>query len=45
MVLSAGLLVLYSGILWGVMPTTAKTSWESHLAGLLVGLGLAWKVF
>lgn len=39
------LLLLYSGILWGALPTTARTSWESHLAGLLVGLGLAWKVF
>lgn len=40
--LSAALLVLYSGILWGALPTTARTSWESHLAGLVVGLGLAW---
>lgn len=36
------LLVLYSGFLWGVLPTTARTSWESHLAGLAVGLALAW---
>jgi membrane associated rhomboid family serine protease len=40
--MSVGLLVLYSGILWGALPTTAKTSWESHLAGLAVGLGVAW---
>jgi membrane associated rhomboid family serine protease len=45
MAASAALLVLYSGVLWGALPTTARTSWESHLAGLLVGLGLAWKVF
>lgn len=43
--MSLALLLLYSGILWGVLPSTARTSWESHLAGLLVGLGLAWKVF
>lgn len=36
------LLLLYSGLLWGVLPTTARTSWESHLFGLAVGLALAW---
>jgi membrane associated rhomboid family serine protease len=40
--ISAALLVLYSGLLWGVLPTTARTSWESHLFGLAVGLALAW---
>lgn len=45
MAVSMALLALYSGVLWGALPTTARTSWESHLAGLLVGLGLAWKVF
>lgn len=39
---SAGLAVLYSGFLWGVLPTTARTSWESHLFGLATGLALAW---
>lgn len=39
---SVALLLLYSGILWGVLPTTARTSWESHLFGLAVGLALAW---
>lgn len=42
MVVSAVLLVLYSGILWGVLPSTARTSWESHLFGLATGLALAW---
>lgn len=42
LVVSLSLLLLYSGILWGVLPTTSRTSWESHLAGLGVGLGLAW---
>lgn len=36
------LLLMYSGVLWGVLPTTARTSWESHLAGLATGLALAW---
>ncbi|MFZ5757153.1 MAG: rhomboid family intramembrane serine protease [Pseudomonadota bacterium] len=40
--ISIGLLMLYSGILWGALPTAARSSWESHLAGLAVGLGLAW---
>lgn len=39
---SAVLLLMYSGVLWGVLPTTARTSWESHLFGLAAGLGLAW---
>lgn len=40
--ISAVLLVLYSGLLWDTLPTTARTSWESHLFGLAVGLALAW---
>lgn len=39
---AAVLLLLYSGFLWGVLPGTAETSWESHLAGLLTGGSLAW---
>lgn len=42
MVVSAGLFLLYSSVLWGVLPTTARTSWESHLFGLALGLALAW---
>jgi len=40
---AAVLLLLYSGMLWGVIPKAAQTSWESHLAGLLVGALLAWR--
>lgn len=39
---SVVLLVMYSGLLWGALPGTARTSWESHLFGLGVGLALAW---
>lgn len=42
MVVSIVLVLLYSGIVWGVLPTAGRRSWESHLAGLAIGLGLAW---
>lgn len=42
LVIGAALLVLYSGFLWGVLPGKARVSWESHLAGLVVGAALAW---
>lgn len=42
MAASVVLLLLYSGLLWGVLPGTARTSWESHLFGLAAGLALAW---
>lgn len=46
LLVSIVLLALYSRLLWGVLPTTARTSWESHLLGLVTGLALAWgKVF
>lgn len=40
--LSVLLLVVYSGLLWGVLPAAARTSWESHLFGMGTGLALAW---
>ncbi|MEM7251357.1 MAG: rhomboid family intramembrane serine protease [Pseudomonadota bacterium] len=30
--------VLYAGLVWGVLPTERGTSWESHLFGLLAGV-------
>lgn len=32
---------LYGSLLWYVFPIDPKISWEGHLSGLLVGLGLA----
>ncbi len=32
--------VLYGGMIWGVLPTRSGVSWESHLFGLIAG-GLA----
>lgn len=34
---------LYGYMIWGIFPTEAGVSWESHLFGLLTGLFLAWK--
>ena len=42
LIIGVALLLLYAGLLWGVIPNTTRTSWESHLAGLLVGSSLAW---
>jgi membrane associated rhomboid family serine protease len=31
-------LLLYGGVFYGVLPTDPRVSWESHLAGALVGI-------
>jgi membrane associated rhomboid family serine protease len=33
--------VLYGGIVWGVLPTRSYISWEGHLCGLLAGVLVA----
>ena len=33
---------LYGYMIWGIFPTEAGVSWESHLFGLLTGIFLAW---
>ena len=32
---------VYGGMVWGVFPTKEHVSWEGHLAGMLVGVALA----
>jgi membrane associated rhomboid family serine protease len=40
--LSAICLLGYGGMLKGILPSSAAISWESHLAGLVAGIALAW---
>jgi membrane associated rhomboid family serine protease len=42
LILSVVCLVLYGGLLKGLLPTSAPVSWEGHLAGLAAGLLAAW---
>ena len=35
-------LILYSGMIAGIAPVRKEVSWEGHLFGLLVGVGMAW---
>ena len=44
LVLSVACLVAYGGILRGVFPADPHISWESHAAGLVTGVALAWFV-
>lgn len=41
LVLSAGCVLIYGGMLKGVWPTSTRVSWESHIAGLASGIMLA----
>jgi membrane associated rhomboid family serine protease len=36
--ISAAVIMLYGGVIYGVLPTDPKISWESHFAGALVGI-------
>jgi membrane associated rhomboid family serine protease len=43
-VVAALVLMLFGGIIWGVLPIQAGISWEGHLFGLLGGVGAAWAI-
>ncbi len=34
--------VLYGGLIWGVLPTRSYISFEAHLFGLIAGIAVAW---
>lgn len=36
---AAVVLLLYGGLIWGVLPTSPGVSWEGHLCGFLAGIG------
>lgn len=41
----AGLvLMLFGGMIWGILPIRVGISWEGHLFGLLSGVGAAWAI-
>ena len=42
LLLLAVCLLLYGGMLKGIVPTSTPISWESHVAGLVSGILLAW---
>jgi membrane associated rhomboid family serine protease len=35
-------LLLYGGLIWGVLPGTAGVSWQAHLGGAVGGIVAAW---
>jgi membrane associated rhomboid family serine protease len=37
LLISMGVVIAYGGIFYGVLPMDPRVSWESHLAGALVG--------
>ena len=37
LLISIGVIIAYGGIFYGIIPTDPRVSWESHLAGALVG--------
>lgn len=40
--LAAVLLLVYGGVLWGLLPSDAAVSWQAHVGGALGGIGAAW---
>lgn len=42
LLLSAACILVYGGLLRGIVPTSTAVSWEGHVAGLFSGVVLAW---
>ena len=39
---AVGVLLLYGGVLWGVLPSQPGVSWQAHLGGAVGGVLAAW---
>lgn len=39
---AVGVLVVYGGLIWGVLPSQAGVSWQAHLGGAVGGVLAAW---
>ncbi|MBK1879289.1 rhomboid family intramembrane serine protease [Pelagicoccus mobilis] len=39
--ISTVVMLLFGGMIWGILPTDARVSWEGHLFGFLAGVVLA----
>lgn len=44
LLISIGVMVIYGGIFYGILPTQSEISWESHLAGSVVGIITAYNL-
>lgn len=44
LLISAVILVMYGSIFYGVLPLDPRVSWESHLAGAIVGIATAFNL-
>jgi membrane associated rhomboid family serine protease len=42
--ISIGVIIAYGGIFYGILPTDSGISWESHLAGAVVGMVTAFNL-
>lgn len=41
-IVATGVVVLYGGLIWGVLPTRSHISFEAHLFGLVAGIVVVW---
>ncbi len=41
-VIAVLVLVVYGGLIWGILPSTAGISWQAHLGGAIGGVLAAW---
>lgn len=39
---AVGVVVMYGGIVWGLLPGQAGVSWQGHLCGAVAGIAMAW---